>query len=182
MNLPQNALPHKTDETLKEETGSISVIVIGLFLITVSLIMVIGDVSAMVFARKALSQQTEYLVQQGIKSVDLDKYYQGRGGLLPYLAEKTILDQTDPGIPLNCSEVESVIADSAQKINDSTFENFTLTYLKCNGSMTYIETQARVKLPYRLPFLQIEDPIIYGYAGNAPERRNGFWIKAIRLW
>lgn len=167
---------------IHDERGSLSVLIIGLFLITMALIMVMSDISALVAARKALSQHTEYLVQQGAKSIDLEAYYQGRGGLLPYLAEKTIVDQTDPGIPLNCDEVNHEVIQAAAKVSDSKFSQFQLVHFECNGTTTFVETQAKAVLPYSLPFLRLDSPVMRGYAANSPERRNGLWIGGIRLW
>ena len=167
---------------IHDERGSLSVLIIGLFLLTMALVMVMSDISALVSARKALTQQTEFLVQQGAQSIDLDAYYQGRGGLLSYLAEKTIIDQSDPGIPLDCTEVIRGVANAAEQISDSKLKNFKLIRNECNGNMTYVETQAEAVLPYSLPFLSLDSPIIYGYASNSPERRNGLWIRGVRLW
>lgn len=167
---------------IKDERGSVSILIIGLFLLTMALVMVTSDIAALVAARKALTQHTEYLVQQGAKSINLDAYYQGRGGLLPYLAEKTFVDQTDPGIPLDCQAVTQEIMAAAPRISDRTFSDFQLTHHECDGTMTYVETQARAVVPYSLPFLHLDSPVIYGYAANSPERRNGFWLRGLRLW
>lgn len=165
-----------------DERGSLSVLIIGLFLLTMTLIMVMSDISALVAARKALSQHTEFLVQQGAKSIDLEAYYQGRGGLLPYLAEKTIVDQTDPGIPLDCDEVNRAVVQAAANVSDSKFTRFRLVNFECNRGVTLVETQAEANLPYSLPFLKLDSPLMRGYAANSPERRNGLWIRGIRLW
>ena len=167
---------------IDDERGSLSALIIGLFLLTMALIMVMSDISALVAARKALSQHTEFLVQQGAKSIDLEAYYQGRGGLLPYLAEKTIVDQTDPGVPLDCDEVKRAVVQAAAKVVDSKFSQFQLVHFECDGGMTFVQTQAKAVLPYSLPFLRLDSPVMRGYAANSPERRNGLWIRGIRLW
>ena len=169
-------------DALCDERGSLSVLIIGLFLLTVALLMVMTDISSLVLSRKALTQQTEFLAQQGAKEIDLESYYQGRGGLLPYLAEKTLFNQTDPGIPLDCAKSTSAVQSAAANISHERFRNFELIAYQCKGDMTYIETKAEAVLPYTLSFLHLDNPEIRGYAASAPERRNGFWIKGFRLW
>lgn len=167
---------------IRDEEGSLSVLIIGLFLLMMASIMVMTDLSAMIASKRALGQRTEYLVQQGAKSVDLDAYYQGRGGLLPYIAEKFIVDQSDPGIPLDCRKATDAILSAARGIGDGAFTNFDLTYFSCKNDTIEVHSQARAVLPFQFGFLRLDNPVITSYASSAPERRNGFWIRGFRLW
>ena len=53
-------------QKLRSETGSISVIVIGLFVITVASLMVMTDVSSLIVAKRSLVQATEAAAQRGV--------------------------------------------------------------------------------------------------------------------
>ena len=64
-------------ERFKSEAGSISVIVIGLFVITVASLMVMTDVSSIIVAKRSLVQATEAAAQRGVHTLDKSKYYQG---------------------------------------------------------------------------------------------------------
>ena len=64
---------------LNSERGSISVVVIGLFVITVASLMVMTDVSALVVAKRSLVQATEAAAQRGVHTLDKSEYYQGKG-------------------------------------------------------------------------------------------------------
>lgn len=167
---------------LRDERGSLSVLIIGLFIMTVASIMVVSDISAMVIAKKALSQKTEYLAERGSTHIDLNAYYQGRGGLFPYLAEKLFVDQTDPGIPLDCSKVTAEVLRTAPTIRDSRFSNFDLTFFRCHDDTMEIHTRASALLPFTFGIFHLDNPEITAYAASAPERRNGFWIRGFRLW
>ena len=167
---------------LRDESGSLSVLIIGLFILTVALIMVMTNVSSLVLAKKALTQKTEFLAQQGAQEIDLEAYYTGTGGLLPYVAEKLFVDQTDPGIPLDCKNATSRVINASSAINDPRLKNFELVSYQCSGGTTYVETKADAVLPYDFGIFQLIDPVIHGYASSAPERRNGFWIRGLRLW
>lgn len=167
---------------LKDERGSISVLIIGLFVLTVALLMVMTDISSLVLSRKALTQQTEFLVQQGAQEIDLAAYYQGSGDLASYIAEKTFIDQKDPGIPLDCGKSRALVLDAARKINHERLSNFELVDFECASGSLAIQTQADAIIPYRLPFFGDINLTITGFATSSPERRNGFWLKGLRIW
>ena len=167
---------------IRDEEGLLSVLIIGLFLLMMASIMVMTDLSAMIASKRALGQRTEYLVQQGAKFVDLDAYYQGRGGLLPYIAEKFIVDQNDPGIPLDCRKATDEMLRAASTIEDGAFKDFDLTYFSCRYDTIEVHSQARAVLPFQFGFLHLDNPVVHAYASSAPERRNGFWIRGFRLW
>ena len=66
---------------ISSERGSISVVVIGLFLITVASLMVMTDVSALIVAKRSLVQATEAAAQRGVHTLDKSEYYQGKGNM-----------------------------------------------------------------------------------------------------
>ena len=55
---------------MNSERGSISVVVIGLFVITVASLMVMTDVSALIVAKRSLVQATEAAAQRGVHTLD----------------------------------------------------------------------------------------------------------------
>jgi len=171
-----------TRSLLLEERGSISVLIIGLFVLTVGLMMVMTDISSLVLSRKALTRQTEFLVQQGAKEIDLGAYYQGTGNLATYVAEKLFIDQKDSGIPLNCEQSRAAILEVSRSIENERLRNFELLSMECQSGLLAVETQAEAVIPFRLPFLDSMNFTIKGFAANSPERRNGFWLRGLRLW
>lgn len=64
-----------------DESGSIAVIVIGLFVITVASLMVMTDVSTLVVAKRSLVQATEAAAQRGVHTLDKSSYYQGKANM-----------------------------------------------------------------------------------------------------
>jgi len=57
-----------------DESGSIAVIVIGLFVITVASLMVMTDVSTVIVAKRSLAQATEAADQRGVHNLDKGSY------------------------------------------------------------------------------------------------------------
>ena len=60
---------------LKDDSGSLAVIVIGLFIITVASLMVMTDVSTVIVAKRSLAQATEAAAQRGVHTLDKANYY-----------------------------------------------------------------------------------------------------------
>ena len=89
-------------ERFKSDAGSISVIVIGLFVITVASLMVMTDVSSIIVAKRSLAQATEAAAQRGVHTLDKSKYYQGKGNL--FTVPKAIATQREHSvIPIDCT-------------------------------------------------------------------------------
>ena len=87
---------------LNSERGSISVAVIGLFVITVASLMVMTDVSALIVAKRSLVQATEAAAQRGVHTLDKSEYYQGKGNL--FTAPMAIAThRAHPVIPIDCA-------------------------------------------------------------------------------
>ena len=80
---------------MKDDSGSIAVIVIGLFVLTVASLMVMTDVSTVIIAKRSLAQATEAAAQRGIHTLDKSSYYQGKANIftVPLAAATT-------GVPL----------------------------------------------------------------------------------
>ena len=60
---------------LKDEKGSISILIMGLFLLSVIILMVLTDISSVYLAKRTLTQATEAAAQRGVRNLDLSKYY-----------------------------------------------------------------------------------------------------------
>ena len=66
---------------LAEDTGSLSIVIIGLFLITVASLMVMSDVASVFVAKRSLIQATEAAAQRGVHTLDESAYYVGKGNM-----------------------------------------------------------------------------------------------------
>ncbi len=65
------------DRLFKDERGSISVLVLALFLITVITSLIITNVAAITVAKRSLIQATEAAAQRGVRNLDKQAYYSG---------------------------------------------------------------------------------------------------------
>lgn len=172
---------------VKEETGSIAVVVIGLFVITVASLMVMTDVSALVVAKRSLVQATEAAAQRGVHTLDKSSYYQGKANIFTVpLAIAT--HRPHPPIPIDCGKggVEVLMELNAWSHDQSDMKwrqlkGIELTDFQCDGESLFIETQAEFTLPFRVPFTSTDSVFLRASAGTGNDVQEGFYLFGVRL-
>ena len=87
-----------------DEKGSISVITLGLFLITLTTCLILTDISSIYLAKRSLSLATEAALQRGMKNLDEAAYYSGEYNFNQLLVNSLGGAESDPGIPINCEK------------------------------------------------------------------------------
>ena len=174
-------------QKLKVETGSISVVVIGLFVITVASLMVMTDVSALIIAKRSLVQATEAAAQRGVHTLNKSEYYQGKANMFTVpLAIAT--HRAHPVIPIDCGRggVEVLLELNSWSRDQSDMKwqqlkGIQLTQFQCDGDSLFIETRSEVNLPFRVPFTSTDSVFLKASAGTANEVQEGFYLFGFRL-
>ena len=179
---------HSFREKLKDETGSIAVVVIGLFVITVASLMVMTDVSALIVAKRSLVQATEAAAQRGVHTLDKDSYYQGKANM--FTAPLAIAThRPHPTIPIDCGrggfevllELNSWSRDQSD-MKWQQLKGIELTNFQCDGESLFIETRSEVNLPFRVPFTSTDSVFLKASAGTGNHVQEGFYLFGIRLY
>ena len=88
---------------LSNERGSLSVLIIGLFIITVASLMVMSDVATIFVAKRSLTQATEAAVMRGVHTLDRNSYYTGKGTIAT-TPMSLINKREHPSIPIDCDQ------------------------------------------------------------------------------
>lgn len=174
-------------ERFKSEAGSISVIVIGLFVITVASLMVMTDVSSIIVAKRSLVQATEAAAQRGVQSLDKGKYYQGKGNMFTVpLAMAT--QRAHPVIPIDCTRggVEVVLELNSWSNDQSNMKwhqlkGIELTNFDCDGASLEISTRSEMNLPFQIPFSRTTSVFLTATAGTTNKVQEGFYLFGIRI-
>lgn len=186
--LGSEPLSDKTCNRVHSEEGSISVVVIGLFVITIASLMVMTDVSAMIVAKRSLVQATEAAAQRGVHTLDKSEYYQGKGNIFTVpLAVATGRDH--PTIPIDCTRggVE-VLLELNSWSNDQSdmkwrqLKGIELTEFSCDGKSLQISTRSEMKLPFKLPFASTDSVSLTATAGTTNNVQEGFYLFGVRLY
>ena len=183
----KRTLIKNTSKVLSDERGSLSIVIIGLFLITVALLMVMSDVATVLVAKRSLAQATEAAAQRGVHTLDKSAYYTGKGTM--FTAPLAILTQRDHSpIPIDCNRaVFNVMLELSNWSNDDgsmkrhELQGIVLTDLQCDGSSIEISTYSQVKFPFTVPFSRMDSAILTATAGTTNQVQEGFYLFGIRL-
>ena len=172
---------------LNSDRGSISVVVIGLFVITVASLMVMTDVSALIVAKRSLVQATEAAAQRGVHTLDKSEYYQGKGNM--FTAPMAIAtNRAHPVIPIDCArggfevllELNSWSNDEGE-MKWQQLKGIQLTSFSCDGASLEISTRSEMKLPFKVPFTTTDSVFLTATAGTTNTVQEGFFLFGIRL-
>lgn len=174
-------------QKLRSEVGSISVIVIGLFLITVASLMVMTDVSSLIVAKRSLVQATEAAAQRGVHTLDKSKYYQGKGNI--FTVPLAIGSQREhPVIPIDCTRggIEVLLelnswSNDESDIKWNALKGIELTHFDCDGASLEISTRSEMKLPFQIPFSKTNSVFLTSTAGTTNKVQEGFYLFGIRI-
>ena len=177
----------KTGKVLSDERGSLSVVIIGLFFITVALLMVMSDVATVLVAKRSLVQATEAAAQRGVHTLDKSAYYVGKGTM--FTAPLALITQRDhTPIPIDCNRaVFNVMLELRNRSNGDgsmkrhELQGIVLTDLQCDGSSIEISTYSEVKFPFTVPFSRMDSAILTATAGTTNQVQEGFYLFGIRL-
>ena len=182
-----SALSFSLKERFRSDAGSISVIVIGLFVITVASLMVMTDVASLIVAKRSLVQATEAAAQRGVHTLDKSSYYQGKANMFTVpLAMAT--QRAHPVIPIDCTRggVE-VLLELNSWSNDQSdmkwnqLKGIELTNFDCDGSSLEISTRSEMNLPFQVPFSRTNSVFLTATAGTTNKVQEGFYLFGIRI-
>ena len=182
-----SALGFSLKKKFISETGSISVIVIGLFVITVTSLMVMTDVSSLIVAKRSLVQATEAAALRGVHTLDKNSYYQGKANM--FTVPMAIATRREhPVIPIDCTRggVE-VLLELNSWSHDETdmkwnaLKGIVLTNFDCDGASLEISTRSEMKLPFQVPFSPTNSVFLTATAGTTNKVQEGFYLFGIRI-
>lgn len=168
---------YRLGHKFQDERGSISVLIIGLFILLLSLSMILTDITSVYLAKRSLTSMTEAFAQRGMSNLDKDAYYQGEFNAIQGLKGALGAGEKDPGIPIDCTageqDVQQSIFTSVFFVNPMSRANLktvNLDVFECDGYKIYLETSAVAILPVPIPFIDLSEIVIHSHAGAVGER------------
>lgn len=173
---------------LRDERGSISVLTIALFLITVVLVMMTTNISAVAVAKKNLTQSAESVAQRGAHFLDRDLYYSGKFNAITMVQNLFGAGPTDPGIPIDCDAAQMGINEAVEDLYSEKklliserIQELRVSEILCDSQYIRVELVAVVTLPFQLPFLNLDRVTLKSVATTFNQRNNGFYLFGIRF-
>jgi Putative Flp pilus-assembly TadE/G-like len=142
--------------------GSISILTIGLFLITIALLFLITDIATMAVAKRSLVHATESAALRAVQSLDRAAYYRGDSGV---------------AIPLDCSMARTRVIEelelwmqSSEDLRRPELKQIWLSDFHCEGNRVELNTSARTALPFRLPGSTLDKVELHASASAQSDR------------
>ncbi len=177
----------KKPARFSDERGSLSVVIIGLFVITVASLMVMSDVATVMVAKRSLAQATEAAAMRAVHTLDRDSYYTGKGTILT--TPMSLINKREHSrIPIDCQQaVLDVFLELGNWSQDDTsmkrheLQGIVLTDFSCDGTSVDISTYAEVKYPFTIPFTSLKSANLTAYAGSTNQVQEGFYLFGVRL-
>lgn len=164
---------------LRDERGSISILIFSLFTLALITSLMLTDISSTYLAKRSLTQATEAAVQRGSRNLDESAYYSGKYNLVRAFASLNGGGEKDPGIPIDCAkgmaDVERSLSDWAEGGRTLTRVNLSaikIESLDCDGYQLSITTSAIARLPIILPFTGVTHARITSSIGAIDERKS----------
>ena len=183
----KNPLTRRLRKLLVHERGSLSVVIIGLFFVTIASLVVMSNVATVLIAKRSLAQATEAAAQRGVHSLDRSAYYTGKGTM--FTAPLAMIEGREHSpIPIDCNRAFlDVVLELRNWSNDDgdlkrhELQGIVLTNMECDGFSLEISTRSEVKFPFKAPFLKMDSAILTSTVGTTNQVQEGFYLFGIRL-
>ena len=174
---------------VKDERGSISLLVMAFFLVSVTTSLIITDVAAIAVAKRSLTQATEAAAQRGVRNLDREAYYSGEFDLSTLAANVLGIGPNDPGVPIDCSRAlgdsQGALADWASgpsSLRRVELNEIAISDIQCDGFGIQLITSATARLPITIPFFKIEEILVTAQVSTTNTRKAGFSPFGIRVF
>jgi len=173
---------------IQEERGSISILVIALFLITISLVMITTNIATITLAKRTLTQSAESVAQRGAHFLDEDAYYRGKFNVITMAQNLFGQGPQDPGVPIDCQKAQVGIAEALSDLSqesklliDKGAHNLEVAEIACDGRDLRVALKVEVDLPFQLPFLNLRSVTLISSATTYNQRNNGLYLFGFRV-
>lgn len=186
---------HKEDRNSRiarlifREEGSLSILIIALFLIALISLAIITNVAVVANAKRSLDQVTEAAAMRAIHNLDERSYYSGKHTILNSIANLASAgNYSDNRIPIDCElgkqavfEEFRVWESSVSKMKTLQIESANIDRYQCQYDWVNLQTSATVKLPFAIPFTGRENATVESSITTLNEKDKGFYLFGVRL-
>jgi hypothetical protein len=173
---------------IQEERGSISILIIALFLITISLVMITTNIATITLAKRTLTQSAESVAQRGAHFLDEDAYYRGKFNVITMAQNLFGQGPEDPGVPIDCQKAQVGIAEALSDLSQERkllinkgAQNLEVAEIACDGRDLRVALKVEVDLPFQLPFLNLRSVTLISSATTYNQRNNGLYLFGFRV-
>lgn len=171
------------------DEGSLSLLMIGLFVAALSAVMVMTDVAVVANAKRSLDQAIEAAAMRAVQNLDEKTYYEGKHTIATsiYMAVGNE-DYADNRVPVDCEKGWLEINDemngwfnTSSSMKTMQIKKYELTIYDCVYDVVHLEAKAEVKLPFPAPFTDFDRTTIKSSITTSNEKDKGLWLFGHRI-
>lgn len=171
------------------DSGSMSLLIIGLFVATLTALMVITDVAVVANSKRSLDHATEAAAMRAVHNLDEKAYYSGKHTILTSIWElATGGNYADNRVPIDCEKGrQEVFAELDSWIHTTSnmktiqIGKYQIDRYECVFDTVHLETSAEVKLPFPAPFTDFDRTTIKSSITTLNEKKKGLYIIGFRI-
>ena len=182
-------LNNKIKKLHSEQDGSLSLLIIGLFIAALTALMIVTDVGVVANAKRTLDQATEAAAMRAVQNLDQSAYYSGKHTILTS-AYATLgnSDYIDDRVPVDCEKGWREITDemstwmsTSSNMKTLQIDSYEITVFDCVNDVVHLETKAKVRLPFPVPFAHMEKSTVASSITTLSEKDKGLWLFGWRV-
>lgn len=171
------------------QQGSLTLLIIGLFVAALTALMVITDIAVVANAKRTLDQATEAAAMRAVQNLDENSYYSGKHTLVTsaYMTFGNS-DYADERVPIDCdagwidASIEmSTWMNTSSNMKTLQIKNYQITMYDCFYDVVHLESSADVQLPFPAPLSSIDHFEIKSSVTTRNEKEKGLWLFGFRL-
>ena len=174
---------------INQEDGSLSILIIALFLISLVSLAVITNVAVVANAKRSLDHATEAAAMRATHNLDEKSYYSGKHTVLTSIAALTSAGTyMENRVPIDCEMGrEATFNDfrawqaSVSSMKTLQIEKAKIDIYQCDYDMVTLRTSAIVKLPFSIPFTGKFDATVESSITTLNEKDKGLYLFGVKL-
>jgi hypothetical protein len=174
---------------LNGESGSLSLLIVALFMVALSSLMIITDVAVVANAKRSLDHVTEAAAMRAVHTLDEANYYTGKHTILTTAIEIAAGGSyTDNRVPIDCEKGRQEAFDefnswfnTASNMKTMQIVSYSIDAYQCDFDVVHLESSAKVKLPFPSPFSSNNETIVKSSIMTLNEKDKGLYLFGIRI-
>lgn len=188
-NCDQKSVRNKILKLHIEQDGSLSLLIIGLFIAALTALMIVTDVGVVANAKRTLDQATEAAAMRAVQNLDQNAYYSGKHTILTSAyAALGNSDYIDNRVPVDCEKGWREITDemstwmsASSNMKTLQIDSYEITMFDCVYDVVHLETKAKVRLPFSVPFAHMDHSVVTSSISTLSEKDKGLWLFGWRV-
>lgn len=174
---------------VKDEHGSLSLLIIALFLVALSALMLTTNVAVVANAKRSLDHITEAAAMRAVHTLDEKSYYVGKHTVLTTAMEiANNGNSTENRVPIDCDQGREQVFQEFEGWNQSNSKlktiqiiDYSIDVYECEFDVVYLQSSATVKLPFPAPFGNWQNTKVHSSITTLNEKDKGLYLLGIRI-